>query len=83
MSRHQFFVRAAWPRALVSKLDLSGFALVDLFDGSTLAQVLISYYLSDAWTFTAYGSMNTGRAQSERGSLPQFGSVIFQVVRYL
>ena len=83
MSRHQFFVRGAWPRAFVSMLDLSGFALVDLFDGSTLVQVLISYYLSDAWTFAAYGSTNTGRARSEHGSLPQFGSVIFQVVRYL
>ena len=83
VSRHQLFVRAAWPRAFVSRLDLSVFELVDLFDGSTMAQMLVSYYPSDAWTFAAYGSMNTGAARSERGSLPQFGSVILQVVRYL
>lgn len=82
-SRHQLFVRAGWPRAFTSRIELSGFALVDLYDGSTLAQVLASYYLSDAWTFALYGSMSAGSARSERGSLPQFGSIVVQVVRYL
>ena len=83
MSRHQLFVRAGWPRAFTSRLELSGFALVDLYDGSTLAQVLANYYLSDDWTFALYGSMGAGSARSERGSLPQFGSIVVQIVRYL
>jgi hypothetical protein len=82
MSRHQLFVRVSWPRAFVSELELGGFALVNLLDGSTLSQVLVSYYLSDTWTLVAYGSMNFGSARSERGSLPQLGSGILQVVRY-
>jgi len=83
MSRHQLFVRAGWPRAFTSRLELSGFVLVDLYEGSTLAQVLANYYLSDAWTFALYGSTSAGTARSERGSLPQFGSIALQVVRYL
>jgi hypothetical protein len=43
-TRHQLFVRGAWPRALGSRLELSGFALVDVLDGSTLAQTLVSFY---------------------------------------
>jgi hypothetical protein len=82
-SRHQVFLRVAWPRAILSHLDLAGFALVDLYAGSTLAQLAASYYLSDVWTFAVYGAMNAGPARSERGSLPRFGSVILQVVAYL
>jgi hypothetical protein len=44
-TRHQLFVRGAWPRALGSRLELSGFAPVDVLDGSTLAQMLVSFYL--------------------------------------
>jgi opacity protein-like surface antigen len=83
MSRHQLFVRAAWPRAFTSQLELSGLVLVDLYEGSTLAQVFASYYLSDAWTFALYGSMSAGTARSERGSLPQFGNVALQIIRYM
>jgi hypothetical protein len=82
-SRHQVFVRAAWPRAIFTHLDLSGFAFVDLYAGSTLAQLAASYYLSDVFTLAVYGTMNAGPARSERGSLPQFGSTIIQVVMYL
>jgi hypothetical protein len=83
VSRHQIFARLAWPRALTSRLELSAFALINPLDGSTLAQAIASYYLSDAWTFALYASMNGGTARSERGSLPQFGSVVLQLVRYL
>jgi hypothetical protein len=80
---HQMFVRAAWPKAWVDELELTAFAFVDLLDGSTLAQLSASYYLSDAWTVGAYGSLNLGGARTERGSLPQPASAILQVVRYL
>jgi hypothetical protein len=83
MSRHQIFARLAWPKALTSKLELSAFALINPLDRSTLAQAIASYYLSDAWTFALYASMNAGTARSERGSLPQFGSVVLQLVHYL
>jgi hypothetical protein len=83
VNRHQIFVRVAWPRAMTSKLELSAFAFVNPLDGSTFAQAIASYYLSDAWTFAFYGSLNAGSARSERGSLPQLGSVALQLVRYL
>ena len=82
-SRHQIFVRASWPSAIVRELELSGFAFVDLYYGSTLAQLIANYYLSNRWTLAAYGAMNAGSARSERGSLPQFGSVVLQVIAYL
>ena len=80
---HQIFVRAAWPKAFVSNLELTGFAFVDLLDGSTLTQVAASYYLSDAWTLAAYGTANVGGARTERGSFPQAVSAILQIVCYL
>jgi hypothetical protein len=83
MSRHQIFVRASWPRALVSDLELGGFAVVDMYDGSTLAQVMATYYLSYRWTFAAYGSINAGAPRSERGSLPQFAGAVLELIAYL
>jgi hypothetical protein len=83
VSQHQVFVRASWPRALASELELSAFAFVDPLDGSVLTQVSASYYLSDAWTASAFLSANLGDARSERGSVPQRVSTIFQVTRYL
>lgn len=82
-TRHQIFIRADWPRAFTSKLQLSGFAFVDLYDGSSLMQVVASYYPSDKWTIALYGSANAGGPRSERGSMPQLGSGLLQVVRYL
>jgi hypothetical protein len=80
---HQAFVRASWPEAFVERLELSSFALVDLLDGSVLTQLSASYYLSDAWTLSAFGSANLGDARSERGSFPQRASGILQLTRYL
>ena len=83
VNRRQIFARVAWPRAMTSKLEISAFAFVNPSDGSTFAQAIASYYLSDAWTCALYGSINAGTAHSERGSLPQLGSVVLQLVRYL
>ncbi len=83
LSQHQMFVRASWPRAFTNDLELSAFAFVNLLDGSALSQLSASYYLSDAWTASAYRSADLGDARSERGSFPQRGNVILQVTRYL
>lgn len=82
-AQHQVFVRAAWPKAFVKELELGGFAFVDLLDRSVLTQISVSYFASDAWTFSAYGAANIGESTTERGSLPQRFSTIFSVVRYL
>ncbi|WP_437588900.1 hypothetical protein [Sorangium sp. So ce1000] len=82
-STHQLFVRAAWPKAFVNDLELSGFAFVNLLDGSVLTQIAANYYASDKWTLAAYGSANIGDGRTERGSLPQRLSGILSIVRYL
>ena len=83
VSEHQMFVRADWPRAFTPDLELSAFAFVSLIDGSVLSQLSASYYLSDAWTASAFVSGNFGDGRSERGSFPQRGNVILQLTRYL
>ncbi|HYM03085.1 MAG TPA: hypothetical protein VET85_09080 [Stellaceae bacterium] len=82
VSKHQVFLRADWTDAFISNLNLGAFAFVDLYDGSTLAQLSATYFLSDAWTIGSYISGNLGGARTERGSFPQAGSIIAQVVRY-
>jgi hypothetical protein len=80
---HQLFFRASWPRAIVTELELSAFAFVDLLDASVLTQLSAAYYLSNAWTVAAYGAANLGKARSERGSFPQRVNAILQLTRYL
>jgi hypothetical protein len=81
-TREQLFLRAAWSDAFVPHLELSGFALVNLYDRSRLAQLGASYDLSDRWTLGAYLGANLGRADSERGSLPQAASAALQACYY-
>jgi hypothetical protein len=83
VSQQEIFVRASWPQAFTRDLDLSAFAFVSLLDGSMLTQLAASYYVSDAWTASAYVSGNVGEARTERGSFPQRSSVILQLTRYL
>ena len=83
LTRHQAFVRASWPRAFVSDLELSSFAFVDLLDGSVLAQAAASYYLSRRWTASVFLSGNLGASRSERGSFPERVSSILQLTLYL
>lgn len=82
LTRHQAFLRADWQDAFVVHLELTALAFVNLYDGSTLAQLSASYDVSDAWTVRAYVSANIGGARSERGSAPQAASAILQLVRY-
>jgi hypothetical protein len=83
LTRHQAFVRADWPDAFVTHLELTALAFVNLYDGSSLTQLSASYDLSAAWTFRGYVSTNIGGARTERGSVPQPASAILQIVRYL
>lgn len=43
----------------------------------------MSYYLSDAWTVSAYLSANLGPRRSERGSEPASASAIVSLKLYL
>jgi len=81
-TRHQAFLRADWTDAFTPGLELTGFAFVDLYDASTLAQLSASYAVSNAWTIAGYVSADLGGARTERGSLPTAASAIVQLVRY-
>jgi len=63
-------------------IEITGFAFVNLADGSVLAQTTGSYYVSDAWTAALSLGANLGTARSERGSFPQVVSGIAELVRY-
>jgi hypothetical protein len=82
LSMHQLFVRGSWPRALGPDLELSAFAFISLLDGSVLSQLSANYYVSSAWTASAYSSAFIGNARSERGSLPQRGNLTLELTRY-
>jgi hypothetical protein len=83
MSRRFAFLRMDWVDAFVPKLEVSGFAETDLIDGSTRLQLGADYYLSDRWTIGGLLLVDSGGRRSDFGSLPQAGSVLLKVVRYL
>ncbi|HEV2268888.1 MAG TPA: hypothetical protein VGR92_05465 [Steroidobacteraceae bacterium] len=76
------FVRADWTDALGLKLELSGFADVDLRDGSGQAQGEADYYLSDAWTLGLLAAGDFGARKSDFGSLPSACSILLSARRY-
>ena len=82
ITQHQLFVRADAMDAFVEHLELGGFSLIDLEDGSALAQLYANYNVSDNWTVGTYVSAYLGGARSEWGSYSRETSVIFQVARY-
>src|SRR5262249_54742759 len=82
VSMHQLFVRASWPRALVSHLELTGFAPIDVTEGSAVVQLSGAYSLTDHWTASVFLSGNFGNGRSERGSFPQLVTSTFQLTRY-
>jgi hypothetical protein len=81
--QHQLFLRADRPDAFRAHLELTGFAFVNLYDGSFLTQLSASYDLSDRWTFALYVNANVGGGYSERGSNPQARRITVQLRRYL
>ena len=83
ISRRFVFLRMDWVDAFVPKLEVSGFAETDLADSSTRLQLGADYYLSDHWTVGGLILIDSGGRHSDFGSLPQAGSVLLKVVRYL
>ena len=83
ISRRLAFLRMDWVDAFVPNLEVSGFAQTDLVDGSTRLQLGADYYLSDHWTVGGLILLDSGGRHSDFGSLPQAGSVLLKVVRYL
>jgi hypothetical protein len=67
---------------LVPHLELVGFINTDLFDGSSLAQLEIDYYLPSAWTVGGLVVANLAVRHSDFGSLPQAASLLLKIVRY-
>jgi hypothetical protein len=55
---------------------------VNLYDGSTLAQVTASYAATSLWTVALLGSANLGLRRSEFGSLPTALSGLVTIRRY-
>ena len=83
ISRRFAFLRMDWVDAFVPKLEVSGFVDTDLTDGSSRLQLGADYYLSDRWTVGGLVLVDSGGRHSDFGSLPQAGSVLLKVVRYL
>ena len=81
-TRHQVFLRADWTDALISQLELTALAFVNLTDGSSLTQLSAVYHQSDAWSFGVYATGDLGSRRSERGSLPLAASATLQAIRY-
>ena len=81
-ARQHLFLRADCSDAFLPHLQLSGFAFVNLYDGSTLTQLAANYFLSDAWTLGAYASASLGALRSEYGSSPQAAGIVLQLRRY-
>jgi hypothetical protein len=77
------FIRADWTDAFGLNLELSGFANVDLRDGSGQAQGEAEYYLSNAWTLGILAAGNFGSPRSDFGSLPASYTVLLSLRRYL
>jgi hypothetical protein len=83
MSQHTAFLRADWMDAFVPDLEMTALANVDLQDGSGLVQATADYYLSRTWTIGGLAAFTFGTRHSDFGSLPQGGSILLRVVRYL
>jgi hypothetical protein len=83
ISQQTAFFRADWVDAFVPDLELTALASIDLLDGSSLVQATADYYLSRTWTVGGLAGFTFGGRHSDFGSLPQTGSVLLRVVRYL
>ena len=82
LSKHNLFLRADWTDAFLFNFELTAFANVDLYDGSTLGQLTASYAVTNLWTIALLGSANFGSRRSEFGSLPSASSVLLTIRRY-
>lgn len=82
VTRNSLFLRADRQDAFIPNLELSGFALLDMHDGSALVQANANYYLSRQWTIGAQVGATLGDRHSDFGSLPGAGSIFVSVSRY-
>jgi hypothetical protein len=82
MSQRRIFLRGDWTDAFVSRLELSGFAVVDTDDASSLAQLAAQYACSDHWSVAAYVAKYFGGRRSEYGSQPRSESAIAGLTYY-
>jgi hypothetical protein len=82
LQRHALFLRMDWVDFLVPKLELTGFALADARDGSTLLQLSADYARSDYWSFGVLATATAGGKRSNFGSLPQASSILLKATRY-
>ena len=81
-SRQTAFLRFDWTDAWVRKLNLNGFANVDLYDGSALTEIAADYLVSDRLTVGAIATANLGGRRTDFGSLAQGSSLLLKVARY-
>src|SRR5215813_13353815 len=79
LQRHGIFLRADWVDFIVPKLELTGFVLTDVQDGSTLLQLEADYARTDLWTFGVLAGGTTGGRRSNFGSLPRANSILFKL----
>ena len=70
LTRQEVFLRIDWTDALISHLEMSAFAFVNLYDGSRLAQLAASYDVSDRWSMGAYVSANLGGPEANADRFP-------------
>jgi hypothetical protein len=81
-SRTAAFAHFDWPDFGIRNLQLTGLVLLDLPDGSGVAQLAADDNLSDAWSVGALGIFQFGALRSEFGSLSQTAGVLLKVRRY-
>ena len=82
VTRQSAFLRADWVDAFGLKLELTGFTLVDLNDGSGIAQLAANWYASNRWTLGGLVVVTYGARRSDFGSLSTGRSVLLSVTRY-
>jgi opacity protein-like surface antigen len=82
LQRHAIFLRSDWVDFLVPKLELTGFVLADVHDGSTLLQLEADYARTDRWSFGVLAGATTGGRRSNFGSLPGRSNVLLTARRY-
>lgn len=81
-SRQSAFLRIDRQDAFIRNLELTGFANVDVEDGSALLQGEGDYFVSDRLTLGAVVQASVGRARSEFGSLSQRASLLLKLARF-
>lgn len=81
-TRQELFARVDWNDALLSHLELSALAFLDLEGGSSGGQVEADYDLSDAWSVGALAGASFGARRSDYGSLPTAANLLARITRY-